>query len=319
MTSAVDKSDKHPGRAHVRRSEPPKVGLAERLSEVRSLHLRRSITIFLFQLARRALDWATKCRGLVDGLSGCSRAMMNRQPVKPVPFSDLVFPPRHLRWGGTPFNYDLLYLESARSDLRRLAELCHLSSRSKVLDIGCASGRLWTGILSEYGSVAEYVGVDCRRESVEWAQKNLSDLSRGASFHFTNIRHERYNREGEPLKPDWTFPVSEEHFDVVAAFSVFSHMHFVDSKVYLREIGRVLNKKGRAFLTVHVEEGGEPETVDPPECDTGGVGPLCCVRLNRQIFEVALRQVGLEIVRRVNAPVSKGESLYIVSPASSGN
>ncbi|MEP5153301.1 class I SAM-dependent methyltransferase [Planktotalea sp.] len=105
---------------------------------------------------------------------------------------------------------------------------------NRILDIGCASGRF----LRHFA---------CQRETPEiWG----SDV---------NGRHIRWLTEYMPsnVRPVFvpalpSMPFEDNYFDVVTAFSVFTHLDTFES-AFLSEIRRVLRPGGLAYLTVHTE------------------------------------------------------------------
>jgi cyclopropane fatty-acyl-phospholipid synthase-like methyltransferase len=52
--------------------------------------------------------------------------------------------------------------------------------------------------------------------------------------------------------------------DLIAAFSVFTHMLTDDTETYLKEFRRVLAPDGKAFITVFMADGVPHETENPP-------------------------------------------------------
>jgi len=101
----------------------------------------------------------------------------------------------------------------------------------RVLDFGCSSGRLLGQFLDE-ARLAEFHGSDIDEEAASWAQKHLCPP----------IADVRVNREKPPLD----YP--DDHFDLVTALSVFTHIADGWSD-WMLEIRRVLKPEGLLIAT----------------------------------------------------------------------
>jgi SAM-dependent methyltransferase len=110
------------------------------------------------------------------------------------------------------------------------------------LDFGCGIGRILRHAAEEEG--AEFWGCDIDGPSVDWLMANLSPPL-----------HVLRNGESPPLE------LPDEHFDLIWAFSVFTHLMDTWSG-WLLELHRMLKPGGLLIATVfgpaHTEFGGEP-------------------------------------------------------------
>ena len=104
----------------------------------------------------------------------------------------------------------------------------------RMLDWGCGSGRLSSHFLAD-GRVSEVRGVDIDGEAVDWCRQALP---RG---HFQRT---------ETLPP---LPFPDGMFDLVVAYSVFTHLDRNVQKRWLAEIRRILAPRGLLVATVHGE------------------------------------------------------------------
>jgi SAM-dependent methyltransferase len=228
-------------------------------------------------------------------------------------YQGLRLPPKNLRWGGPRYLDDEFYMKSSENRVKLLADLCGFSKNSRVLDIGCGQGCLLTGILSVYGEIKEYVGLDVHQASIDWTSKNLSSQSPPVSFKLLNIFNERYNPDGEAITKEVHFPVPDRRFDTIVLVSVFSHMRLKDIQAYLKEIERVLAVKGKVFLTLFVEHGVPEEEENPIGYHRDWSGALHCIRINRYTFEDMIYNSGLIINYFRYRHTSDGQSSYILS------
>ena len=219
-------------------------------------------------------------------------------------------PPAGLRPGGNVLRDDSTYLEDACSSVRELQLLTDLNSDSRVLDVGCGPGRLLIGLRAELGGVAEYVGVDVSRAAIEWAESNLQGP--GARFAHVDVPNARYNAQGSASVG---LPLGNDSYDVVALFSVFSHMRLEDIVAHLKELDRVLADDGRIYLTAFVEDGVQDQEENPESYLMRWQGPLHCVRLNRQIFERCVHESGLHVEAFMYRRHRDLQSVYILTKA----
>ena len=109
----------------------------------------------------------------------------------------------------------------------------------RVLDFGCGAGRTLRHFLSE-AERAEFYGCDIDRPSIAWLRSHLSP-----PLHV-------FENEETP-----SLPQPDEFFDLVYAFSVFTHLtdHWAG---WLLELHRVLKPDGLLFATF-LNEGQWPD------------------------------------------------------------
>jgi SAM-dependent methyltransferase len=101
----------------------------------------------------------------------------------------------------------------------------------RALDFGCGAGRVLRHLLSE-AEVAEIHGSDVSEEMVTWAAQNLCPPIAGVIV----------NGEDPPL------PYPDDHFDLVMAFSVFTHL-VENWSTWLLEMRRILKPDGILIAT----------------------------------------------------------------------
>jgi SAM-dependent methyltransferase len=135
-------------------------------------------------------------------------------------------------WGDTPESY----LDSGQADVAAMESVLHaagfaLSEHGRILDFGCAAGRM----LRWCPPCDEAWGVDVSAPHIAWCRQNLSPPF---SFAVTTT---------EPR-----LPFEERHFDLVYAASVFTHIA-VGADAWILELRRILAPGGLAYVTIHDE------------------------------------------------------------------
>ena len=227
---------------------------------------------------------------------------------------NIPLPPKELRWGGPRYADDNHFVKSGQTNVRRLEKWCGLSADSRVLDIGCGSARLLYGMLASYGKIRQFAGVDVYRPMIDWASKNLASIGSHVSFHWINVQNDRYNPKGKARLKKGFLPVKPS-FDVITLFSVFSHMTLADIAIYLPEIRRVLDQRGKVFLTAFVELGVPDEEENPKGYHREWSGSLHCSRLHRHRFEELVHAAGLQVDFFEYRHTNDGQSSYVLSRA----
>lgn len=215
-----------------------------------------------------------------------------------VPFGHLRLPPPILRPCTVEFKDDRFFVASARREVDTLIERCGLAPGSRILEIGCGTGRLPLGILSRGLSIRTYEGIDVDRQAIRWCHRWITRAHPAFRFTFLDAYNERYNPAGAiRLDEKFRFNFRDAGFDVISLYSVFTHMEVEDIRVYLREIRRLIAPQGRIFLTAYLESRVPDVSINPPGYGESSGTPLHRVRLDKQYFESLLADQGLEMVR----------------------
>lgn len=129
------------------------------------------------------------------------------------------------------------YLSKGKRDTDRMLEISAardfaLPRGSRILDIGCAAGRMIRH-LKPLAEVCEIWGVDVDAPLINWCKGNLAP-----PFHFattTTIPH---------------LPFEDAYFDLIYTGSVFTHIDDL-ADAWLLELRRVLSPGGRLYVTIH--------------------------------------------------------------------
>lgn len=224
-----------------------------------------------------------------------------------------VLPARHLRFGGKKFKSDPFFLASAQSEAQRLVRRCGLSTASTVLDIGCGVGRLPIGILDQVGNIRDYQGIDIQSKSIQWCKLHIENAHPSFQFRLVDVRNRCYNPRGSALDNSFRLPYTDQSFDIVYLYSVFSHMLQDDVSVYLGEIRRLLSSNGRVFLTAFLEEGVADVMENPPGYRMKWNGPLHGVRFDKAFFARLVGEAGLRVREFEYGQETDGQSAVYLS------
>jgi SAM-dependent methyltransferase/uncharacterized membrane protein YbhN (UPF0104 family) len=187
------------------------------------------------------------------------------ESAAPITAEGLPVPPDRLRFMG---DSERDYVEIGDALAEALEARAGLEAESSVLDIGCGYGRL-AHALRRRGFRGRYLGVDVLEPHIDWCAAHLA--APGIEFRRVDIRNERYNPDGNRATSE--LEVGSERVDVVALFSVFTHMWPEDVTAYLSVVASALAPEGRALATFfllddewrRLEAAGAPEFSLPLE------------------------------------------------------
>lgn len=121
-----------------------------------------------------------------------------------------------------------------------------------VLDIGSGIGRKTRHLVPFLDAQGLYVGMDIDERGVKWCSDNLSPLNNRFVFFKLNVYNKFYNPAGRITPDSMVLPFPEGSFDLVALWSVFTHMYPADIAHYLTEIARVLKPGGKVAASYYV-------------------------------------------------------------------
>jgi len=130
-----------------------------------------------------------------------------------------------------------------------IADLAGLRRWDRVLDIGCGLGRVAWPLSHRLGRYGKYVGFDVALPYIEWCLYVLKLDPLRFKFEHIPVRSSSYNPGGAMAPQDFRFPWNERSFDLVVATSLFTHLLPEALETYLREVRRVLARRGRLFAS----------------------------------------------------------------------
>lgn len=120
-------------------------------------------------------------------------------------------------------------------------------SYSTIFDFGCGCGRLARKLMLQKLIPKEYVGIDLHRGMVKWCQDNLHNSNRHFNFYHYNAYNAGLNPGG--LRELIPLPIKSNHFSLVLAISVFTHITETNVNFYLEQIAKSLTKEGQFLST----------------------------------------------------------------------
>src|SRR5262249_41320835 len=110
-----------------------------------------------------------------------------------------------------------------------------LTTGTRIIDLGCGSGRLSTALGGRFATSIDYLGIDIVQSMLDYAAAKAPP-----TYRFV-------------LHRDLSIPAPNETADFVVAFSVFTHLRTSETLAYLADAKRVLRPGGAvvfSFLTL---------------------------------------------------------------------
>jgi SAM-dependent methyltransferase len=159
-------------------------------------------------------------------------------------------PPLHLMFDG-PRDFEL-FLRMGEETLGFYKNRVGLTSTDSVLDIGCGIGRRTVPLLDYLEERALYVGMEIDRRGIDWLCRNVTSKNPRFVFIHQDIYNKFYNPKGALIASKLVLPFPNASFDLVALWSVFTHMYPKDIAHYLAEISRVLKPGGKVVASYYL-------------------------------------------------------------------
>jgi SAM-dependent methyltransferase len=114
---------------------------------------------------------------------------------------------------------------------------------ARVFDLGCGCGRIARQLIQQRVQPAAYVGADLHPGMIRWAQENLTPVAPQFRFVHHDVENPGFNPG--PDKPSTLpLPGDDAAFDLVLAWSVFTHLRESQVPAYLHECRRLLAPGG---------------------------------------------------------------------------
>ena len=146
---------------------------------------------------------------------------------------------------------DADYFPSAVRDIGRIIDEVGISPAHKVLDVGCAAGRLANPLveLLDPAQGGAYLGIDVKPGAIQWAKENITQRHPHIRFQHLDARSGVVNPTGTIEQSEVRFPASDGEIDLITLSSVFTHMITDGIRRYVSEAGRCLRPGGALYFT----------------------------------------------------------------------
>lgn len=147
--------------------------------------------------------------------------------------------------------------ESVESGVVLLGYLAECLGRSSLagvdlLDVGCGV-KLTQAILERDLPIGTYTGIDIAAPIIDYLRGAVEDPR--FEFHHLDGYNERYNPGGQPLTTETDLGVGQGRtFDLLSAFSVFTHLEPGDFRVMLQLLRPAARPGGRFLLSLYLDE-----------------------------------------------------------------
>lgn len=159
-------------------------------------------------------------------------------------------PPRHLiRAAGIGGNSAAEFKDLGKKQLRYCVQLAALKADETILEVGCGIGRFAAALTKYLSQTGRYEGFDIGGVGIGWCQSRITPKCPNFRFRRVDVFNRDYNPGGSLIPSQYKFPYDDESFDLVFAYSVFTHMIQLDFEHYLSEISRVLKTNGRSVIS----------------------------------------------------------------------
>lgn len=161
--------------------------------------------------------------------------------------------PRRLAWlTGTLKDF------TAVSDkhIAALHKYADLGSATDIVEIGCGVGRDAIALIDVLPPDGSYLGVDLKRESIDWARRHIAAKDPRFAFHHFDVKCPQHNADGKHEMATYRIDRADGTVDLVFLFSVFTHMFPQDVSHYLREFERILRPGSRVLASMFIMQDG---------------------------------------------------------------
>jgi SAM-dependent methyltransferase len=210
-------------------------------------------------------------------------------------YNGVLLPPREKRYLRESFYSDRLFYESTVKEGIKFTEKLGVTSKTRILEIGCTTGRSFIGLVQKVPDI-HYIGIDINKFNIDWCNKYLSQGNPDYNFHLFNLKHIMYNPEGTiELNDDFRFQYESDFFDLVYATGVIPNYLDFEVRLLLKDFNRMLKKGGRLFITTFVEENVPDMEENPDNYLMKFTYPRQIVRFEKNFFENLIREQGFAI------------------------
>ncbi|MEA5511025.1 class I SAM-dependent methyltransferase [Crocosphaera sp. UHCC 0190] len=138
-----------------------------------------------------------------------------------------------------------------------------IQSDSHVLEIGCGLGRIAFPLRYILSSDGSYDGFDICGNKIQFLHQNFTPVYPHFRFQLADIANTFYNPSGKIAPSSYSFPYTENSFDIIFASSVFTHTLPDVTENYFKESARVLKPNGRCLFSFFLLDYYKPQQPRP--------------------------------------------------------
>jgi SAM-dependent methyltransferase len=154
--------------------------------------------------------------------------------------------------------------EWLESGLYAVDLLCRILGRDDLagvdlLDVQCGT-RIAKTLLDHSLPIGSYTGLDADAEVIEWLQANVTDER--FEFQLFDAGNALFNPDGEPLRGFELLPVGARDYDLIYAFSLFTHLPPDDFTTMLRLLRRHLRPDGTLLFSLFLIDAEHPSAFE---------------------------------------------------------
>jgi SAM-dependent methyltransferase len=121
-----------------------------------------------------------------------------------------------------------------------------------VLDVGCGV-RFTLTIINQRVAIKSYTGIDVDIEVISFLNEKVAAFDNRFRFGHLDAHNQMYNPSGDDLSRIGRLPV-DKSFDVVWAFSLFTHLAPHDSHAMLHILRKYIRQDGKLFFSAFIDD-----------------------------------------------------------------
>jgi SAM-dependent methyltransferase len=143
------------------------------------------------------------------------------------------------------------YLASAVRDIEHIDGMVTIESGNRILDVGCAAGRLSLPLLDmlDPDKGGSYEGFDVNADSITWAERTIGGRYGNFCFSHIDAANSVANPRGKLDAASLKLPYRDAAFDLIIANGLFPHVTGEVAWNYLAELRRLLAPSGSIYST----------------------------------------------------------------------
>jgi len=135
-----------------------------------------------------------------------------------------------------------------------VSEYTQIKPDMSILDFGSGCGRLAVPMMQFLSDQGSFTGIDIIPRLVEFSNRKIASHYENCQFFLSADQNKLYDkfmdsREAEFLPGKELDELAAQSFDVIVAFSVFTHLTNAEAADYLQKLKRLLKPNGRMLIS----------------------------------------------------------------------